>query len=174
MSLEIAGKWITILWPVWIQWTCCKPPPGCVVVCYKPRDYLLRLIYWLWERRKTRHIKASMCVDMLFRKHSAVCLETRSYQANQACMNAEALELLPEDGNLPSLMSVQPEPSKAHQGCQPLEDPYTAHLLSSFVPNAVHQTEHRAGDCLSGCPRLVRFVHYVLITPRYVEDWLNP
>ena len=51
------------------------------------------------------------------------------YQANQVRMNAEALEQLPEDGNLSSLMSVQPKPSTAPQGCQPSEeDPYTAHL----------------------------------------------
>jgi len=56
-------------------------------------------------------------------------------------MNAEALEQLPEDGNLSYLMSVQPEPSTAPQGCQPSEeDPYTAHLSSSFVPNAAHQS----------------------------------
>jgi len=56
-------------------------------------------------------------------------------------MNAEALEQLPEDGNLSSLTSVQPEPSTAPQGCQPSEeDPYTAHLSSSFVPNAAHQS----------------------------------
>jgi len=65
----------------------------------------------------------------------------RYYRANQVCMNAEALEQLPEDGNLSSLTSVQPKPSTAPQGCQPSEeDPYMAHLSSSFVPNAVHQS----------------------------------
>ena len=62
-------------------------------------------------------------------------------KANQVHMNAEALEQLPEDDNLSSLMSVQPEPSTAPQGCRPSEeDPYTAHLSSSFVPNAAHQS----------------------------------
>ena len=31
-------------WPVWIQWTCCKPPPGCVVVCYQPPE----INFWDW------------------------------------------------------------------------------------------------------------------------------
>ena len=35
------------------------------------------------------------------------------YQANQVRMNAEALEQLPEDGNLSSLTSIQPKPSTA-------------------------------------------------------------
>ena len=56
-------------------------------------------------------------------------------------MNAEAREQLPEDENLSSLTSVQSKPSTAPRGCQPLEeDPYTAHLSSSFVPNAAHQS----------------------------------
>jgi len=39
----------------------------------------------------------------------------RYYRANQVRMNAEDLEQLPEDGNLSSLMSVQPEPSTLAQ-----------------------------------------------------------
>lgn len=63
------------------------------------------------------------------------------YRANQVHINAEALEQLPEDGNLSTVTSVQPDPPTAPQGCQPSEeDPYTAHLSSSFVPNAAHQS----------------------------------
>ena len=77
------------------------------------------------------------------------------YRANQVCMNAEALEQLPEDGNLSSLMSVQPEPSTAPQGSRPSEeDPATSVKL---ICSKCSPPEHRAGDCSSGCPRLVQF-----------------
>ena len=51
-------------------------PRMCCGLLPASRDYLLRLMYWLWERRKTRCIKTSVCIDVLFNKHSAVCLKT--------------------------------------------------------------------------------------------------
>jgi len=38
-------------------------PRMCCHLLPASRDYLLRLMYWLWERRKTRCIKTSVCCD---------------------------------------------------------------------------------------------------------------
>ena len=63
--------------PVWIQWTCCKPPPGCVVVCYQPPE----ITFWDWctgceKGERPGASRPSVCVDLLFSKHSAGCLKT--------------------------------------------------------------------------------------------------
>ena len=60
------------------------------------------------------------------------------YQSNQVHLNQVTLAQLPQDGNLSTLTSVQPNPPSTEQGAQASgEDPYGAHMSQSFVPNAV-------------------------------------
>ena len=64
----------------------------------------------------------------------------RYYQANQVHLNEDALQQLPEDGDITELTSLQLEESTPDDlSQQPQEDVYGAHLPSSFVPNAVQQ-----------------------------------
>ena len=64
----------------------------------------------------------------------------RYYQANAVHINEEALQQLPEDGDLSNLTSL---PMSNLQSESLQDDLYGAHLSTSFVPNATQQrTEH--------------------------------
>ena len=69
----------------------------------------------------------------------------RYYRANAIHLNEEALQRLPQDGNLTDMRSLQLGESSTYQ-CEPSEDLYGAHLSTSFVPNA-YTAEDRARDC---------------------------
>lgn len=64
------------------------------------------------------------------------------YRANCIQLNEEVLHLLPEDGNLEELRSLNLDLPSDHEGSsdtQPSDDPHEAHLSSSFVPIATQQ-----------------------------------
>ena len=59
------------------------------------------------------------------------------YRANQVHLNEDALQQLPENGDVSGLTSLQVEEVTADDQLHPpQEDLYGAHLPSSFVPNA--------------------------------------
>ena len=73
--------------------------------------------------------------------HALQWLLTNNRYYLNVCINLDALALLPEDGNLTGLRSVtldstidNPEPLFAQD-----EDPYDAHLTTSFVPSTAQQ-----------------------------------
>ena len=64
------------------------------------------------------------------------------YRANDVHLNQEALQRLPEDGNLMDVRSLdlpQAESGAYTDQSGPSEDQYQAHLTTSFVPNAPQQ-----------------------------------
>ena len=65
-------------------------------------------------------------------------MATRYYRANAICLNEEALQRLPQDGNLTDIRSLQLGESSTYQ-CEPSEDLYGAHLSTSFVLYATQQ-----------------------------------
>ena len=62
----------------------------------------------------------------------------RYYRANAIRLNEDALQRLPQDGNLTDMRSLQLGESSTYQ-CEPSEDLYGAHLSTSFVPNPTQQ-----------------------------------
>ena len=86
-------------------------PPGCVVVLSSLQRLPSEIDVLVVRKEKDK-------VHQDFRVRRRVVQQALSwllgyYRANQVCMNAEALEQLPEDGNLSSLTSIQPKPSTA-------------------------------------------------------------
>ena len=72
------------------------------------------------------------------------------YHANHVHLNQEALQQLPEDGNLTDVRCLDlPDAeggASTHtpvQQSEPSQDPYGAHLSTSFVPNATQQRTER-------------------------------
>ena len=65
-------------------------------------------------------------------------MATRYYRANAIRLNEEALQRLPQNGNLTDIRSLQLGESSAYQ-CEPSEDQYGAHLFTSFVLYATQQ-----------------------------------
>ena len=59
----------------------------------------------------------------------------RYYRANEVHINEEALQQLPEIGDLSNLTSL---PTSDPQSESSQGDLYGAHLSTSFVPNAAH------------------------------------
>ena len=62
----------------------------------------------------------------------------RYYRANAVHLNEEALQQLPQDGNLTDIQSLHLGDTVSEQP-EPPEDQYGAHLSTSFVPNATQQ-----------------------------------
>ena len=62
----------------------------------------------------------------------------RYYRANAVHLNEEALQQLPQDGNLTDIQSLHLGDTASEQP-EPPEDQYGAHLSTSFVPNATQQ-----------------------------------
>lgn len=60
----------------------------------------------------------------------------RYYRANAVHINEEALQQLPEDGDLPNLTSLSTSDPQSESS---QDDLYGAHLSTSFVPNATQQ-----------------------------------
>ena len=69
-------------------------------------------------------------------------LANNKYYRN-VCINRDALDLLPEDGNLSGLQSVTLDSTNEVTGSLDTQDedndPYSAHLSGSFVPNATQR-----------------------------------
>ena len=62
-------------------------------------------------------------------------LQNQYYRANQVHLNQDALQQLPENGDLSELTSLQLDESATNEHSQPSqEDLYGAHLPNSFVP----------------------------------------
>ena len=72
-------------------------------------------------------------------QQTAVLAENnRYYRVNAIRLNEEALQRLPQDGNLTDMRSLQLGESSTYQ-CKPSEDLYGAHLSTSFVLYATQQ-----------------------------------
>ena len=62
------------------------------------------------------------------------------YRANDMHLDADALQQLPEDGDITDLISLQlEEPTTEDPSQPPQDDLYRAHLPRFFMPNAVQQ-----------------------------------
>lgn len=62
------------------------------------------------------------------------------YRANTVHLNQEALQNLPEDGNLVNIRSLDlPSGEETADLSEPSEDQYESHLSTSFVPNATQR-----------------------------------
>ena len=110
-------------------------------------------------RKNSEHSHQDFCVrrSVVQQALSWLLDNNRYYRANALHINEEALQQLPEDGDLSNLTSLS---MSDPQSVSSQDDLYGAHLSTSFVPNATQQrTEQetvqqyvpRPAECTHSC-----------------------
>ena len=91
------------------------------------------------QSHKDFRVRSSVVQDAL----TYLIENNKYYRANAICLNQEAPQQLPEDGNLREQLRSLDIPEAEGQAStdqpEPSEDQYEEHLSTSFVPNATQQ-----------------------------------
>ena len=91
----------------------------------------------------------SVCVELLYTKLSHGCWRTTDfYRANAVHLNEEALQQLPQDGNLTDIQSLHLGDTASEQP-EPPEDQYGAHLSLPHSSPMLHSKEQSRRQCSS-------------------------